>query len=98
MNAVRTAAAVALPVSLSSLLLLLASCAGAPGGAETDRHARAVEGCTRTLERNGWRDVSVVSTQGTGGFEVQVILQEAGGIKKVCRYDSLHDTAFVQLP
>lgn len=75
-----------------------AGCDTAPAAASPQHHARAAEGCVRTLERNGWRDVSVVSTQGIGGFEVQVILQDAGGFKKPCRYDMLHDTAFVQLP
>ena len=90
MDAVRSAALLAFS--------LLTACAAAPAAPESERHARAAEGCMRTLERNGWRDLSVVSAQGIGGFEVQVILQEAGGFKKVCRYDSLHDTAFVQLP
>lgn len=76
----------------------LTACGSAPQTEVPDQHARAAEGCTRTLERNGWRDVSIVSTQGIGGFEVQVILQDAGGFRKPCRYDSLHDTAFVQLP
>lgn len=86
-------AALAVPVALG-----LAGCGSAPPTTPPDRHARAAEGCMRTLDRNGWRDVTVVSAQGIGGFEVQVILQDAGGFKKVCRYDTFNDTAFVQLP
>ena len=77
----------ALPVLL--LVVLVTACAGAPAAPDAERHARAAEGCVRALERNGGRDVVVDSTQGIGGFEVQVILRQAGGFKTVCRYDSL---------